>query len=256
MFIDVSGTHEAFVVPTGRLRSELVVYASMIYPALTPEVRINPGVKKYLLNGADLMWPGVANPLELIHIQQGDTVCVTEADEVIATGILMAPYSSTKKGKAVAIWNIIGDRLWALGSRKVCAPKLIQEDKKEEETVKGEKENETPLKEEEEEKVQESGRWSQEGEEGEEREEGEEGEEEMKDEEEGNDSHSGDETEGSLISPSQMDGFIMNAALNSFKLSLKPGSGVLPLEPSAFKSQHLAICSTNQLTFGNLPLRN
>ena len=57
-----------------------------------------------------------------------------EVKEITATGILMSPYCSEMplKGRAIGIWNTIGDKLWEIGSRKILEAKYQPAAEKEE----------------------------------------------------------------------------------------------------------------------------
>ncbi|MEM0332763.1 MAG: DUF1947 domain-containing protein [Archaeoglobaceae archaeon] len=77
------------------------------------EVRVDEGAMKFIMNGADIMKPGIvyADP----NIKEGDFVFVTVEGKQspIAIGIALCSGEEMKgKGKAVKNLNYVGDDIW------------------------------------------------------------------------------------------------------------------------------------------------
>ena len=54
------------------------------YPKMLEPVFINPGVSKFIFNGANLMWPGVENPQNLSEFKADDVrVIISEGTKLI-----------------------------------------------------------------------------------------------------------------------------------------------------------------------------
>ena len=86
---------------------------------LNPERRrvvVDPGAVKFIINGADVMSPGIveADPL----IKEGDLVIVVEKVHGKALAIGKALLKGTEmpggKGKAIKSMHYVGDELWKL----------------------------------------------------------------------------------------------------------------------------------------------
>ncbi len=79
-------------------------------------VIVDPGAVKYIINGADVMGPGIveADPL----IKEGDLVIVAEQahGKALAIGRALMPGKDMVKGKGKAVKSIhyVGDELWKL----------------------------------------------------------------------------------------------------------------------------------------------
>jgi len=79
-------------------------------------VVVDPGAVKYIVNGADVMCPGIveADPL----IKEGDLVIVAEQahGKALAIGRALVPGKDMVKGKGKAVKSIhyVGDELWKL----------------------------------------------------------------------------------------------------------------------------------------------
>jgi len=80
------------------------------------KVIVDPGAVKYIVNGADVMCPGIveADPL----IKEGDLVIVAEQahGKALAIGRALVPGKDMVKGKGKAVKSIhyVGDELWKL----------------------------------------------------------------------------------------------------------------------------------------------
>jgi PUA domain protein len=86
---------------------------------LNPERRrviVDPGAVKFIINGADVMGPGIveADP----SIKEGDLVIVVEKahGKALAIGRALIPGNEMagKKGKGVKTIHYVGDELWKL----------------------------------------------------------------------------------------------------------------------------------------------
>ncbi len=125
--VEVSG--EMDVVDFGRLRIILVDrepllmeyegrYYVSVYGAikLKPEkygVTVDEGALRFILNGADVMKPGIVYADE--RIREGDFVFVTVEGKVspIAVGVALCDASEMGgKGKAVKNIHHVGDKIW------------------------------------------------------------------------------------------------------------------------------------------------
>ncbi len=79
-------------------------------------VVVDPGAVKFIINGADVMCPGVveADP----SVKEGDLVIVVEKAhrKALAVGKALVPGSEMagKKGKAVKSIHYVGDEIWKL----------------------------------------------------------------------------------------------------------------------------------------------
>jgi PUA-domain protein len=79
-------------------------------------VVVDPGAVKFVINGADIMGPGIteADP----GIEEGDLVIVVEKahGKALAIGRALVPGNEMagKKGKAVKSIHYVGDELWNL----------------------------------------------------------------------------------------------------------------------------------------------
>lgn len=79
-------------------------------------VVVDPGAVKYIINGADVMGPGIvdADPL----IKEGDLVIVAEQahGKALAIGRALMPGKDMVRGKGKAVKSIhyVGDELWKL----------------------------------------------------------------------------------------------------------------------------------------------
>ncbi len=82
---------------------------------LVHKVVVDVGAIKFVLNGADIMFPGIVYFDDVI--EKGDFVVVREekADTIIAVGISLIShkdFSKTNKGKAVRVINHLRDEIW------------------------------------------------------------------------------------------------------------------------------------------------
>ncbi len=96
-----------------------------IFPTVKGALRLNPmkrrvvvdpGAVKYIINGADIMGPGImeSDP----SIKEGDLVIVVEQahGKALAIGRALVPghEMTGKKGKAIKSIHYVGDELWKL----------------------------------------------------------------------------------------------------------------------------------------------
>ncbi len=85
------------------------------FPANFKKVVVDMGAIKYLINGADVMAPGIVNADE--NIEEGDVVVVVDEkhNKPICVGIaLISGKDMVEKDKGKAIKNIhyVGDEIW------------------------------------------------------------------------------------------------------------------------------------------------
>ena len=93
------------------------IYSLWRNPSLLPVVYIWSPVSCYLLNGADLMWPGVANPEEVLKLcQVGSVVAVSVVGNVpMAVGVIASICSpGIYKGRCVEVLHCYRDELWIM----------------------------------------------------------------------------------------------------------------------------------------------
>lgn len=101
----------------------LFKFDGKIFPTVKGALKLNParrrvvvdtGAVKFIINGADVMGPGIveADP----SIKEGDLVIIVEKahGKALAIGRALIPGSEMpgKKGKAVKSIHYIGDKLW------------------------------------------------------------------------------------------------------------------------------------------------
>lgn len=101
------------------------VYAVMMFPDLVKHVfTLKPDVEKFLKNGAQLMWPGVANFENLPDFKGDEVVAIkTSEGKVIAIGAIACPkqaLEATEKMEGIAayILHILDDQLFESGSKQ------------------------------------------------------------------------------------------------------------------------------------------
>ncbi len=79
-------------------------------------VVVDPGAVKYIINGADIMGPGIVESDP--SIKEGDLVIVVEQahGKALAIGRALVPgrEMAGKKGKAIKSIHYVGDELWKL----------------------------------------------------------------------------------------------------------------------------------------------
>lgn len=132
LFVDSTGNGDFF--PS--------LYTVDAYPDICRNIHINAGVESFVLKGANLMWPGVADVDKLpADLEADNVVVVRKADGVvIAVGALGADVSSVQAGKqegvAVYVLHVEGDSLWNAGSKVHAAPKWDRRSAEEEEQAK------------------------------------------------------------------------------------------------------------------------
>ena len=78
------------------------------------KVVVDPGAVKFIINGADVMGPGIVEADQ--SIKEGDLVIIIEKahGKALAIGRALIPGSEMpgKKGKAVKSIHYVGDKLW------------------------------------------------------------------------------------------------------------------------------------------------
>lgn len=119
ILIDTSGKNDVLPTVLGLWRA----------PDILPQIFLkHPAVSQYLLNGADLMLPGVDIPqMGLPPFEKGSLVCICVRGNPAPLAIGYAAINSTTagtysqgKGKLVEVVQVFGDHLWQdLGSREI-----------------------------------------------------------------------------------------------------------------------------------------
>jgi len=82
---------------------------------LLPEVIIDKGAIKFIINGADVMVPGIVDTSE--SIEKGDIICIVDVEfkKTLAIGkSLMSSKEIKEKNKGKAVQNLhhVGDKIW------------------------------------------------------------------------------------------------------------------------------------------------
>lgn len=111
VFVDLSGKGD--LIPT--------VFTLWRAPDFLPHVYVkHPTVSKFLINGADLMAPGVDLTMGLNGVKKESLVCVCVPGNPAPVGVgsmVMSPEqvvsSAQMKGKLVEIYQAYGDQLWS-----------------------------------------------------------------------------------------------------------------------------------------------
>ncbi|QOJ78320.1 hypothetical protein IG193_06015 [Infirmifilum lucidum] len=103
----------------GLIPSLYLIYKRGVVPNY-PSVLVDQGAVPRILNGADVMVPGIKAIEGYFHV--GEKVIVRELDKgrVIAIGVsLMSKeeVESSQKGKAIRTLHYLGDEIWELSSR-------------------------------------------------------------------------------------------------------------------------------------------
>ncbi|OMJ72847.1 hypothetical protein SteCoe_28616 [Stentor coeruleus] len=128
------------------------IYTLWKYPDLLPTIYIWSAVSSYIINGADLMWPGVAYPDDIVRkIRIGTLVSISVVGNLpIAVGIVSSICTDgIFKGKCVEVLHCYRDELWMMD--QVIPNEGFQIDKVKQIKIKEEK-NQDEVKEEEKEK--------------------------------------------------------------------------------------------------------
>ncbi|KAJ3235051.1 Eukaryotic translation initiation factor 2D [Chytriomyces hyalinus] len=101
------------------------VYALSIEPKLLPHVVTHAGVVRRLMQGADLMLPGVLKPVET-PIQKGDAVAIMSNGSPVAVAFAAMDatemVSSGMRGKGFVVVHVVGDALFATGDGVIATP--------------------------------------------------------------------------------------------------------------------------------------
>ena len=102
----------------------LVEYGDIIFPTVNalldkkiilPEVVVDKGAIKFIVNGADVMVPGIVETSE--SIEKGDIICIVDIEfkKTLAIGKALMSANEIKeknKGKAVQSLHHVGDKIW------------------------------------------------------------------------------------------------------------------------------------------------
>jgi len=90
------------------------VFGALKYRPDAKNVVVDEGAVKFIMNGADVMKPGIVRADE--DIEKGDFVIVTEEKKntPIAIGVALVDGTEMKSGKGKAVKNIhhVGDKIW------------------------------------------------------------------------------------------------------------------------------------------------
>ncbi|TPX74603.1 hypothetical protein CcCBS67573_g04129 [Chytriomyces confervae] len=103
------------------------VYALSIEPKLLPHIVTHAGVVRRLMQGADLMLPGVLKPVET-RIRKGDPVAIVSNGAPVA--VAFAAMDATEmlangmRGKGFVIVHVVGDALFAMGDGVIATSNL------------------------------------------------------------------------------------------------------------------------------------
>ncbi|MDD1746938.1 MAG: RNA-binding protein [Methanomassiliicoccales archaeon] len=110
----VNGEIDAFIIQG---QAFLTVRGLLKYPATRSFVTVDMGAIRFVINGADIMGPGIVEADE--GIRPGDMVWIRDernrkplaVGQALVTGAEMA---SKKPGKAIKSLLFVGDKLWKL----------------------------------------------------------------------------------------------------------------------------------------------
>jgi len=97
------------------------------FPYMMPELTVHDGVSKFVLNGADLMLPGVAVPANgvvgLGSVSKGQKRCIKVQGNpyAIAVGKILVNQTQFEKlkGKGLEVLHVFKDALWTYGGKIV-----------------------------------------------------------------------------------------------------------------------------------------
>lgn len=123
--------------------NDYLVYTVDAYPDVCRALTLKEGVESFILKGANLMWPGVADIDQLPADLEADNVVVIRRSDgtTVAVGALAADVAAVQGGKqegvACYVLHIEGDNLWNVGSREHGKAKWDrrQEELKQQETL-------------------------------------------------------------------------------------------------------------------------
>ena len=114
-FIPIEDTWiPAIVDASGKLDIFPTIFYLWIDPTLLPIVETNVGVSSYIMNGADLMWPGVRNVSQAKEIKVGSWVAITTRRNLMpyAVGKFVGYSGEELRGKCVEVYHYYRDKLW------------------------------------------------------------------------------------------------------------------------------------------------
>lgn len=129
LFVDSTGNGDFF--PS--------LYTVDAYPDICRTISMKSGVESFLLKGANLMWPGVADIEELPADLEADSVVVVRKEDgvPVAVGALAEDVEKVQNGKqegvACYILHLEGDSLWNAGSKQHGEVKWDRKTQEEEE---------------------------------------------------------------------------------------------------------------------------
>lgn len=83
-------------------------------PTILPQITVDMGAVKFIVNGADVMRPGITHIPETI--QKGDLVVVIDQNnkKPLVVGIALFDAADMKEGKVIKNIHRIGDDIWNL----------------------------------------------------------------------------------------------------------------------------------------------
>jgi len=121
IFFDTDGRNNVF--PT--------LYTLNEYPRFSKALHIHEAVQRYVLNGADLMWPGVSDQLNNLDFKRGEkfAVRVIQSGLFVAVGTMASNRGevTTKTGRALQSIHFCNDSLWLMGNKKFSNPHLTEQ---------------------------------------------------------------------------------------------------------------------------------
>lgn len=104
----------ALVDSSGKLDIFPTIFYLWMSNDILPVVETNLGVSSYIMNGADLMWPGVRNVEIVKGIQVGNWVAIATRGNCMpyAVGKYLGYQGEDLKGKCVEVYHYYRDKLW------------------------------------------------------------------------------------------------------------------------------------------------
>lgn len=117
----------SFFDPEGRQDFYPTLHTLWLHPNIMPELTIHPEVSKYVLNGADLMLPGVIVPANGVagfgSVSKGQKRCIKcEGNPyAIAIGKMLVNQTQMEKlkGKGLEVCHVFKDCLWVFSGKSI-----------------------------------------------------------------------------------------------------------------------------------------
>lgn len=113
LFLEINGN----LIPT--------LYALQSYDFKLPKVVVDEGAVPHILNGADVMRPGIKEVQGSFKVDEVVVVVEGKHGKPIAVGSALIPWSAAvdiKRGKVIRVVHYVGDQVWkALSSTSISS---------------------------------------------------------------------------------------------------------------------------------------